>query len=454
MKTTTTTTTAAGRLAAWATSLRNDDVPADVRRTAALHLLDGIGCAIAGRDEPAARAAVDVACLTTAPTEATVIGHGIRLPAAAAALANGALVHALDFDDTHPGGLVHATAAVLPTALAVGEEVGASGAEILTAAVAGYEAVCAIASVVPHGFHQRGFHATSVCGVFASALVAARLYGLPADVAVHALGIAGSSAAGSLEFLRTPATTKQLHPGIAAQAGITAARLARAGATGPATIFEGVHGLFHAYLGADVRDADLFGADLGRRWQLPTIRLKPFPACQLSHATLHAAGQARVKLADGWVDRLGRITTWLPEESLPIVAEPVDAKRRPATPYEAKFSVQWSTAAMLLDGVVSPATYAPDGLGRPDVLAVADAIDVVGVKADTVAADAPGRIRIELDGVEPLDVEVGAHHGVDADFARQKLVANGGTDDLATALLSLDDLGPGGLTAVLAATAR
>src|SRR5688500_18196976 len=312
--------TASGRLSRWANELAPGAIPAEVRRAAVLHLLDGVGCAIGGRDEPAARAAVAVATLATAPSEATVLGRPGRWPAPAAALANGTLVHALDFDDTHAGGLVHATAAVLPTALAVGQEVGATGAEIVTAAVAGYEAVCALAAAVPHGFHGRGFHATGVCGVFTSALIAARLYGLSPEVTVHALGIAGSSAAGSLEFLHSPATTKQLHPGLSAQAGITAARLARAGATGPATTFEGEHGLFRSYLGVDLEPDELFGASLGRDWELPRISLKPFPACQLSHATLHAAARARDLLPSGWADRVTRIVTWLPEESVPIVA--------------------------------------------------------------------------------------------------------------------------------------
>jgi 2-methylcitrate dehydratase PrpD len=444
--------TASARLSQWAKELTLEAIPSDVRRTAALHLLDGVGCAIAGSDEPAARAAVAVAALATAPEEATIIGFDRRGPAPAAALANGALVHALDFDDTHAGGLVHATAAVLPAALAVGEEVAASGAEILTAAVAGYEAVCGLAAAVPHGFHERGFHATSVCGVFAAALVASRLYGQSADVTAHALGIAGSSAAGSLEFLRSPATTKQLHPGLAAQAGITAARLARAGATGPATIFEGEHGLFRSYLGTGIEPGELF-AGLGREWQTSSINLKPFPACQLSHATLHAAATARPQLPVGWAERVTGIVIWLPEESVPIVAGPAAAKRRPASPYEAKFSVQWSTAAMLVDGVVAPATFAYDRLERADMLALADIIEVRADKVDGVAADAPGRLRIELAGSDAVEVEVPAHHGVSAELAEQKFRANGGTKETSSALLAIEDLGPGEITAALAGVA-
>lgn len=435
------TVTATARLARWALDLATADLPGDVIDTVTLHLLDGVGCAVAGHGEPAAIAALEVAGLTPAPAEATVIGSPTRLPAPAAALANGTLVHALDFDDTHPGGLVHATAAVLPVAFAVGEEVGARGGEVLTAVAAGYEAVCRLAAAVPHGFHERGFHATSVCGVFAAALVAARLLRLDQATTTHALGIAGSAAAGSLEFLRSPATTKQLHPGLAAQAGITAARLARAGASGPATILEGDQGLYRAYAASAV-DAEAITAGLGDRWELSSMAIKPFPACQLSHATLHAAAEARARLGAVEPGAIESVTVTLPHESMPIVAEPVAAKRRPATPYEAKFSVQWSTAAMLLDGSVGPSTYEPQHLTRPDAAALADKIEVVAEKSDTVAADAGGHITVRPVTGEAFTVEVPAHHGVSQETTLEKYRLNGGSGATADAILGLAGLAP------------
>ncbi|MEV4894441.1 MmgE/PrpD family protein, partial [Nonomuraea sp. NPDC055795] len=166
--------TATETLVAWGLGLRLNDVPDEARAAALRHLLDGLGCAAAvtgqgataaagqgaataagqgERPEEGAWAAVRVAGEMGGPPEATVFGTGRRVGAVAAALANGALVHALDFDDTHARGLVHATAPVLPVAFAVGEETGASGAEVLTAALAGYEAICRLGGAVPHGFH-------------------------------------------------------------------------------------------------------------------------------------------------------------------------------------------------------------------------------------------------------------------------------------------------------------
>ena len=127
------------------------------------------------RGWPETPSRMQVATALGGPPEAAILGSPVTVSAPAAALANGALVHAWDFDDTHADGLVHATAVVLPAVLAVGQQHDVSGADALAAAVAGDETVCRIAAASPHGFHARGLHATAVCGVFSAALVAAKL---------------------------------------------------------------------------------------------------------------------------------------------------------------------------------------------------------------------------------------------------------------------------------------
>src|SRR5699024_8903244 len=145
------------------------------------------------------------------------------------------------------------------------------------------------------GFHARGLHATAACGVIAAALTAARLRGLGEDETVNALGIAGSQAGGLLEFLNTGASTKQLHPGFAARAGVLAATLAAHGATGPDSVIEGEYGLYGALLGRRVEPAAVLDG-LGDRWELASITVKPYPACQLMHAQLDAARQLHGQL--------------------------------------------------------------------------------------------------------------------------------------------------------------
>ncbi|GII86128.1 MmgE/Prp family protein [Sphaerisporangium siamense] len=396
--------TAARTLAAWALGPGPAAAPEQARRAACRHLLDGLGTAIAAGRAGIAAPAVTVARGLGGPPEATLPGTGARGSAVAAALATGTLVHALDFDDTHAGGLVHATAVVLPAALAVGEQTGASGAEVLAAAVAGYETVCRIAAAAPHAFHARGLHATMSCGVMAAAIVAARLMRLDADQAVNALGVAGSQAGGLLEFLTTGASTKQLHPGLASASGILAARLAAAGASGPDTVLEGPHGLYKALAGREV-DAAAVTEGLGERWETTRITVKPYPACQLMHVTLDAVAQA-VRGRDVRASEVAEVVADVHPDSAAIVCEPAERKIRPRTPYDAKFSLPWSVAALLIDGEVTLATYAPESIARPEVAELAARVRTVITPSGDVAADAPGHVRVRLAGGRVLEGRV------------------------------------------------
>jgi 2-methylcitrate dehydratase PrpD len=382
----------ADELAAWGTA--PVDVPGEVRAAAVRHLLDGVGTAIGGLRAGLVAAAVEVARGLGGPPEATLFGTADRIGAPAAALATGALVHALDFDDTHAGGLVHATAVVLPAAFAVGEQVGATGREVLDAAVVGYETVCRVAAAAPHGFHARGLHATMVAGVFSSALVAARLLGLDAARAVDALGIAGSQAGGLLAFLHTGASTKQLHPGFASHAGILAARLAAAGASGPANVFDGPDGLYDALAAGPVDRASIVEG-LGRRWETTRIGIKPYPACQLSHAALDAVRDALRRGGFGAAD-VAEIEVDVHPDSAPIVCAGQRDLARPASPYAAKFSLPWSVAAMVLDGDVTTGTYASEAIVRPEVEALARRVRWTVTGDGGLAADAAGAARVSL----------------------------------------------------------
>ncbi|KQW53680.1 2-methylcitrate dehydratase [Nocardioides sp. Root1257] len=416
--------TVASDLAAWALGLRSDELPAEVGVAARRHLLDGIGTAVAAARRGAAESALSVAAGLGGPPEATLLGRGVKVSAPAAALATGTLVHALDFDDTHAGGLVHATAVVLPAVLAVGEEVGATSDEALLAAVVGFETVCRIAGAAPHAFHQRGLHATLACGVFASALVTARLMRLDLATTVNALGIAGSSAGGLLEFLATGSSTKQLHPGLASQAGIIAARLAAAGADGPDSVLEGERGLYAA-LADGHADPALVTADLGIVWETTRITLKPYPACQLMHAALDAGRQV-LPVSSAEIEE---IAVEVHPDSAAIVCTP--DKVDPRTAYDAKFSLPWSLAALLTDGAVTTDTYEPDSLGRSDVRALAARVRVTEVPDARVAADAPSRVTITLTDGRTLAGHVDRSAGAALDA---KLAANVGSAQDAAAL--------------------
>jgi len=419
-------------LVEWAWSLRAPAIDPSVRQAVCDHTLDGLGTALAASRLRQAPQAETLAARLGGPDEASIVGGG-RTGASVAALANGILIHALDFDDTHPGALVHPTAVVIPAALALGEKERVSGQDIIAAAAAGFETVIRLGAAVRHGFHARGFHATSVCGVFSSALVAARLMGLSQAQAVNTLGIAGSFASGSLEFLSDGSSTKQLHPGWASHGGIVAAYLAAEGASGPASILEGDAGIFQLYAASKVQ-ASAITMGLGSTWHLSETIIKPYPICQLSHASIDALKRLRPQVVD--LASIQQITFDVPSESVPIVCDPIEVKLHPRTPYEAKFSLQWCAAALLVQGALGVGTFEPANLSRSEILELAAKVRYRAYDPGVAAASAPGRVEIEIGG-HTLRAEVPCSEGVGAAEIDQKLALNLGDSARAGELAGL-----------------
>jgi len=226
-------------------------VPAEVSLRARHLMLDAIGCALAARHETfAARFFSAISAMAgDSAGSSGVIGFSHRLPLRDAAMLNGILMHGLDYDDTHMAGVVHLTVSVLPTVLSMSAQRGASGADMLVAYIAAIEAGARIASASTGGFHAQGFHPTGVVGAFASTLGAARILGLTPTQMVHAQGTVLSLASGSLQFIEDGAWTKRIHPGWAAQAGITAATFAANDIVGSEAPYTGRYGLYRSFLG-------------------------------------------------------------------------------------------------------------------------------------------------------------------------------------------------------------
>ena len=358
----------AAELARFAADLRPEDIPERVRRRAAHHILDAVGLAYAAsRTEYAHRTLTALRGLA-GEGAVPVLGLPARLPPRDAALMNGLLCHGLDFDDTHLGGVVHPTASVFPAVLSAGMQSGATGEAMLAAYVVGVEAVTRIGAVARGRFHDRGFHATGTAGVFGCALAAGRLLGLTEDEMAHAQGIALSFASGSLEFLQDGAWTKRLHPGWAAQAGLTAAALARQGFVGATQPYGGRFGLYNLYTKQDgAPDLGIATAGLGTDWELERTAIKPFPACHFAHACIDAA----IALHDSGLraSDIDVVEALVPEQVVPVVCEPIERKRRPANAYDAQFSIPFLAAAGLVRGRFGLREL--DALADPDILAVA-----------------------------------------------------------------------------------
>ncbi len=370
-----------------AATLRLGDVPTAVVEQAKLHILDALGLALASSVQDFGLSALAGVSAMGASGNCSVIGRSERLDMRDAALVNGVLIHGLDFDDTHLASIIHATATALPAALALGEALDASGADMLAAFIAGAETGIRIGLAVDGGFHHTGHHATGMVSHFASGVTAGRLLGLDAEAITAAQGIAGSTASGIQVFLEEGAWTKRFHPGWGAVAGITAAHLARAQFKAPTRVYEGRFGLFQAHLqGRETRGAEI-ARGLGQVWHFGDTALKPYPVCHFIHGCADAAIGLHAEIAG--VEIIS-VEALLGEPTLHIVAEPAEAKQRPTNEYEVKFSAQFVTAYCLLYG----------RFGLPDLLpaAIADAAALALAQKVACRADPQSRFPTYFSG--------------------------------------------------------
>jgi len=341
------------QLADLAVTTRREGLPEGLRDDVARRVLDLLGNSLAAGGEPSAAAVVAVVRGWGGPPDATAIGAGLRVPAAAAALVNGTLAHSLDFDDTHLPSVLHPSSSVIPAALAVAEATGATGAQMLDAAGVGVEVTVRLgmggydAAAGSSEFFERGQHATSICGAVGAAVAAAMVGGLDADGIAHAAGIAASMGSGLLEANRTGGTVKRVHCGWAAHAGIVAADLARHGLTGPPTVVEGRFGFLHAFCG-DHANVDAVTAGLGEHWELPGIFFKPYPCNHFTHAAVDAALEMRARGVRP--EDIAAIELGAPTSVLRTIAQPEDDKARPRSGYHAAFSGPYVVAAALVGG--------------------------------------------------------------------------------------------------------
>lgn len=336
-------------LAHFAYTTQYKNLPADVIERARLHILDGVGLALASHTQEYAPVTLAGIEAMSGPGISTVIGTRTQYSARDAALANGLLVHGLDYDDTHPMSIVHPTVASLPTAFAIGEQVNASWEEVLSAYVVGVESAIRLGAAVKGGFHHVGFHATGIVSHFSSALVAAKLMGMNAQAMWSAQGITASTASGVQVFLEEGAWTKRFHPGWGAVAGITAAHLAGKGFVAPSRPYEGRFGLFDTHLHGAPTDIELISKGLGTDWQMLGTVIKPYPICHFIHGCADAAIDMFEEVKDR-IEEIEQIVALLPEPTMHIVAEPIEEKQNATTDYEAKFSAPYVVAVCLLRG--------------------------------------------------------------------------------------------------------
>lgn len=325
-------------LAAKAAGLQLDDIDDDARAVARQCLLDWFAVTIAGADEPCVELLTAEAADQGGHPQATLVGRGLRLSTRQAALVNGTASHAHDYDDVNMTLSGHATVAVAGGLLALAEKLDASGAEVLTAFVAGYETACRVGALVMPGHYAMGFHSTATAGTFGAAAACGRLLGLDAEAMARAFGIAGTMAAGLKSQFGTDC--KPFHAGRATEAGLMAATMARRGFTSRADILDCEQG-FAATHSKHFNPEAATGDAPGGGFHVRNNLFKYHAACYLTHAAIESGRQIRSGHAPA-LDDVADVTIQVEKG-----ADRVCNIAEPATGLETKFSLRMTTAFAL-----------------------------------------------------------------------------------------------------------
>lgn len=364
-----------------------ETLPPDALAVAKHCLLDWLGVALAGSREPLTEI---LAAELTGPAggEATLIGRPDRVSAHTAALLNGAAAHALDFDDTHLTMLGHPTAPVAAAVVALAERLGCKGAELLAALVAGVEVECRLGALVNPSHYKHGWHATGTLGTFGAAAGCARLLNLDEQRWLHAMGIAGTQAAGVKGVFGT--MCKPLHAGRAAANGLLAAVLASRGFTSSLDILEGPQGFVDCHDGQVPGPAAL--EEFAERYLIRETLFKYHAACYFTHGVIEAALLLRHDHGLG-PDEVGTIEV----EVNPAVLDVANIAS-PRTGLEGKFSLRAVTAMALLgDDTADPAAYSAERMAAPDLIEMRDRVRVSAAELELSA----GTVRVHAsDGRE------------------------------------------------------
>ena len=385
----------ARKLAEWGLGLDLRAIDPGVLERVKLHLLDQIGAQVSCRNMPTPRLMREYLAKFGRPGTAAVLGTRLRADAEYAGLANATAGSSFEIDDYGGNGAyAHPGCVVVPGALAVAEESGATGADLLRATAAGFETIIRLAvATMPSLLLERGFHQTGAHGVFGVALASSMIAGDDVETAVHALSIAGSHASGTTEYAQTGGEVKRVHAGIGVAGGIRAARLARLGLTGPATIFEGRRGFLQAF--CNHHDVRPLHEDLGSRWHfVERAAIKPYASCALVHH--HFAAYDKIKAAHAFVpDDIEEVV--LGGDPLMLVHNGA-AGPRPTDLVGAQFSAEYGMAMRIVKGRNDVSSYLDEeaaGFNDPRLTAVAERVRLIA-DPECAAAVPMGRVTIRL----------------------------------------------------------
>jgi 2-methylcitrate dehydratase PrpD len=432
------------RFVSFAYGCRMSDIPSDVRRKAALFVLDALGVAIGNRDKAFVRQLAATVVASTREGACTAVASRPQLVAEGAAAINSTAIHGNDFDATHIVSIMHPSAVVVPTVLAVAEESGASGEEVIATLVAGFELLIRMGLATRGTLHRSGFQSTALCAPVVLSILACRLYGATPDVAVNASGLAASLAAGLRAFSDDGTWGKRVITGWSCKAGLAAAALARQGYSGSRDALEkkpfGFYPAFHQNGGYDLTELT---KAFGERWDTRDIDLKRYPCSHGHHAFIATARRARRELGlePGAIQS---VQLHVSAEARKWWFEPKERKYELTDNSGARFAMPYTIALALLHGDVTDRQLeSRDSLTDPALQRI---VQRVVPKVDASLQNAnpnhlPGTVEIVTsDGRAHVFKGEGTAHGGDFEQAvLEKFAANVEGDAAAQPLVDFAD---------------
>ena len=348
---------------------RYEDLPKEAIKKVKEFTLDVIGCTVGASDQPQIKALTQVLVAEGGNPHASVFAHGFKTSMMNAALFNGTMGHAFDFDDDHREGTMHPSVAVFPAVFAVGERRGAPGKEFLRSFILGLEVMIRLGESLLGKSYYQGFHPTGTCGVFGAAAACATIMGLDPLRTKYAIGLAGSFSAGTQECTGEGAWQKPLQAGHPAMGGVLAASLAAQSFIGAGTVFDGPYGLIKALSYKDQYDYSRITETLGKKWEMTETSIKVHACCRFSGPVADCALDlykqgVRAKDVKWILAKVGEFT-------VKMLCYPEERKRKPVTHVDAQFSLPWATAVAISKNRTGIYEFRGEVLQDPEVLELA-----------------------------------------------------------------------------------
>ena len=366
-------------IANWIVDTSYEDIPPEAIRVANESCFDLLGVILAGSAQPVGEIIQQYVDDSGGSNQATVLASGLQTSLANAALANGTMGHALDYDDF--GGFGHPTVAIFPALLALGESLNSTGRDLLEAYVIGCELGLALQHTTKYAQMERGFHSTAVIGRMAATAACAKLVGLNHQETVIALGIAGSMASGVIHNFGT--MVKPLHAGLTCRDAVMAVQFAQRGFTAGHQIFEHPLGFTTPVLGEGIYDLNQMAENLGNPFRLQdALIIKKYPCCGGNHAMLDSLFSLMREHKFTWEDVASAEVDQSYLSIVMLYPEPDD-------PLKGKFSAKYNVAAALVDGEVSIDTFSDEKIAAP---VIADAMEKVSTRVLSKWEESSGEV--------------------------------------------------------------